>query len=110
MYGEEDVDPEDGAAVMSDKITYSFDDMLSQVQVHKHGLLSYFAHAFLNKLVCGQSCLWVCVLSVCLSSWLSVSSNGTILRLSLPIRAPTTYIQNRLMASLMQRPVRIHCD
>ena len=57
---------------MSDKITYSFDDMLSQVQVYKHGLLSYFAHAFLNKLVCGQSCLWVCVLSVCLSVFMAV--------------------------------------
>ncbi|DBA72212.1 TPA: hypothetical protein ACH3X2_010607 [Trebouxia sp. C0005] len=32
MYGEEDVDPEDGAAVMSGKVTYSFQEMLSQVQ------------------------------------------------------------------------------
>ncbi len=45
MYGEEDVDPENGAAIMSDKITYSFEEMLSQVQVYQHGLLSYFAHA-----------------------------------------------------------------
>ena len=39
MYGAEDVDPEDGAAVMSDKITYSFDDILSQVQVYKWSAL-----------------------------------------------------------------------
>ncbi|KAL0050702.1 hypothetical protein WJX82_005403 [Trebouxia sp. C0006] len=32
MYGEEDVDPENEAAVTSDKMTYSFDEMLSEVQ------------------------------------------------------------------------------
>ena len=62
MYGEEDVDPENGDAVMSDKITYSFDDMLSQVQVYRRGLLPECANAILNKVV-----LWVCVLSLCLS-------------------------------------------
>ncbi len=62
MYGEEDVDPENGDAVMSDKITYSFDDMLSQVQVYRRGLLPECANAVLNKVV-----LWVCVLSLCLS-------------------------------------------
>ncbi len=40
MYGEEDVDPENEAAVTSDKMTYSFDEMLSEVQVYKCGLLS----------------------------------------------------------------------
>ena len=47
---------------MSDKITYSFDDMLSQVQVYRRGLLPECANAILNKVV-----LWVCVLSLCLS-------------------------------------------
>ena len=32
-YGEEDVEPEGGDAVMSDKVTYTFDELVSQVQV-----------------------------------------------------------------------------
>lgn len=32
-YGEEDVDPEGGDTVMSDKVTYTFDELVSQVQV-----------------------------------------------------------------------------
>lgn len=65
MYGEEDVDPEGGAAVMSDKVTYSFDDMLSQVQVYNHGLLSEFARAFLIELVCVSVNFSGVCLSVC---------------------------------------------
>lgn len=32
-YGEEDVDPEGSDAVMTDKVTYTFDELLDQVQV-----------------------------------------------------------------------------
>lgn len=32
-YGEEDVDPEGSDAVMSDKVTYSFNELVDQVQV-----------------------------------------------------------------------------
>lgn len=32
-YGEEDIDPEGSDAVMSDKVTYTFDELVDQVQV-----------------------------------------------------------------------------
>ncbi len=104
MYGEEDVDPEDGAAVMSDKITYSFDDILSQVQVYKRGLLSEFARVYFE-----QSCLWVCVLSICLSVCMAVCVFLS-LHLCLPISQLAKYLQHRLMASSMQRPVTVDGD
>lgn len=33
MYGEEDIEPEGSDAVMSDKVTYTFDELVDQVQV-----------------------------------------------------------------------------
>lgn len=32
-YGEEDVDPEGSDAVMTDKVTYTFDELVDQIQV-----------------------------------------------------------------------------
>ena len=32
-YGEEDIDPEGSDGVMSDKVTYTFDELVDQVQV-----------------------------------------------------------------------------
>lgn len=47
-YGEEDIDPEGSDAVMSDKVTYTFDELVDQVQVPslhmhipRHGLLCH---------------------------------------------------------------------
>lgn len=47
-YGEEDVDPEGGDALMSDKVTYTFDELVNQVQV------PVFCSAVLNKCLAKQ--------------------------------------------------------